>query len=243
MSLNYTHLLIPSSSEFRPDADAVARFVRGLIDNGNVANGAKVAFARVTKGQPRVRQMRNPMTGETIDLRGPSRTLERPRTLSDPSQITEHAANQQEFDVLLTGEGVPSVPPLTVGSVEDGDWKVMDGAYHLEVRCRIRANVVRLYMLDSEDDLHRPPAFANYRPKYNEDCSPAENADGLYVHPEIGAFRVPNAGCGMFWIEFNYGKFVFPRLKDGSVDVLADSVIDLARAAFDCDFIQACDWG
>jgi hypothetical protein len=243
MSLNYTHLLIPSSPEFRPDADSVARFVRGLIENGNVAYCAKVAFAQVTKGQPRVRRMRNPITGETIDLRGPSRTLERPKTLADPSQITKHAANEQEYDVLLTGEGVPSVPPLIVGHLEDDDWTEMDGAYHLEVRCRVRANVVRLYMLDSEDDLHRPPDFANYRPKCDEDCSLADHADGLYVHPEIGAFRVPNAGCGMFWIEFNYGKFVFPRLKEGTVEVLADSVIDLARVVFDCNLVQACTWG
>jgi hypothetical protein len=243
MSLYYSHLLIPSSPEFRPEADAVARFVRGLIDDGNVADGSSIAFVRVTKGQPRVRQMHNPMTGETIDLQGPSRTRERPITLSDPSQIAEHATNQKEYDILLTGEGVPSVPPMIVGYVEDDDWKATDGAYHLEIQCRVRANVVRLGVLDSEDDLHRPPDLANYRPKCDEDCSPADHPDGLYVHPEIGAFKVPHGGCGMFWIEFNYGKFVFPRLKEGSVNVLADSVVVLARTVFDCAFVQACEWG
>lgn len=132
---------------------------------------------------------------------------------------------------------------MIVGYVEDNDWKAIDGAYHLEIRCRVRANVVRLDMLDSEDDLHRPPDFANYRPNRDEDCSPADYPDGLYVHPEIGAFKVPHAGCGMFWIEFNYGKFVFPRLKEGSVNVLADSVVVLARTVFDRDFVQVCNWG
>lgn len=243
MSLSYTHLLVPSSPSFRVEAEAVGRFVRGLIDNGNVAAGAHIALAPVTKGEPCVRQIRNPMTGETIDMQGPTRTRERPQALSDPTQIAELAANHSEYDLVVTAKGIPAVPPMIVGYVADGKWKAIDGPYHLEIRCRVRGHVVRLSMLDHEDDLTRPPDFANYRPKRDEDCSPADHPEGVFVHPEKGAFRVPHAGCGMFWIEFSYGNFIFPRLKDGSVNVLADSIVALTQAEFDCDFVQACQWG
>lgn len=244
MSLNYTHLLIPLSPEFRPEPGAVAEFAQGLVKNGNVPSASEISFSQMTNEPGRVRSIRNMVTGETVNMRAPSRKAEKPRTLSAASQINEPAAVEREYDVLISGKGVPAVPPIAVGYVQNNTWKPMVGPYHLEVRCRIRGNIVRLYYLESEEDFDKPPDmdFAKYRPRFGEDCSEAER-NGIFVHPEIGAFRIANAGCGTFWIEFHYGKFLFPRLKNRSVNVLDDSVISLARKAFDTDFVQACHWG
>lgn len=242
MSLYYTHLLIPSSPQYRPGPDAVAGFGQGIIDNGNVASPFSVSFSRVAKGAPRDRKMRNPMTGEVINIRGPSRRAEQPQMLSSPPQIIERASGQPEYDAAISGEGVPPAPPSVIGYVENDKWKPMVGAYHLEIRCRVRSGIVRLYSLESEDDLHQPPDFTKFQPRFGEDCSTDER-EGIFVHPESGAFRIQNAGCGTFWIEFKFGKFIFPRLRNNSVNVLDDSVVALARKAFNCDFIQACDWG
>jgi hypothetical protein len=242
MSENYTHLLVPLLPEFRPEPDAVSAFGQGIIDNGNVASPFVISFSPVTKGGPRERIMRNPMTGETINIRMPSRKSERPQTLSSPSEIVELAASQQEYDVSVSGEGIPRTPPFAVGYVENDTWMPMIEAYHLEIRCRIRSNIVRLFSLESEDDLHKPPDFTTFRPRFGEDCS-VDEREGIFVHPESGAIRILNAGCGTFWIEFKLGKFIFPRLKDNGVNVLDDSVITLARKTFNCDFVQACDWG
>lgn len=242
MSLNYTHLLIPLSPEYRPEPDAVALFVQGIIENGNVPSPFTISFSRVTKGEPRVRKLRNAMTGETIDIRGPSRRNEQPLTLSRPPQIIERAAEQQEYDVTIEGEGAASARPCVVGYVENNEWNPMAGPDHLEIRCRVRSNIVRLFSLKSEDDLHKPLDFANYKPRLHEDCS-IDEREGIFEHPETGAIRIPNSGCGKFWIEFNYGKFLFPRLKNNGVNVLDDSILMMAKKAFGCDFVQGCLWG
>lgn len=242
MSLYYTHLLIPLSPEFRPEPDAVAAFGQGILNNGNIGSPLTISFSRVTKGGPSVRQMRNMATGETINIRRPSRKVEQPQTLSSMSQIIEYAAGEREYDITIAGEGVPAAPPASVGYLENNTWKPMIGADHLEIRCRVRSSIVRLYFLESEDDLHRPPDFTKFQPRFDEDC-PADEREGIFVHPETGAIRIPNAGCGTFWIEFRYGKFILPRLRGPSVNILDDSVVTMVQKAFGCEFVQACNWG
>ncbi|HEV2455456.1 MAG TPA: hypothetical protein VGY98_14425 [Verrucomicrobiae bacterium] len=242
MSLYYTHLLIPLSPEYRPEPDSVAAFGQGIIKNGNVASPFTISFAPVKKAGPSARKARNVVTGETISIPLPSRRTEKSQTLASPSQIIEHGAGRQEYDVAISAEGVPAAPPFPVGLVEDGKWAPMVGGYFLEIRCRIRNNIVRLYSLDNEDDLQRPPDFAKFEPRFDEDCS-LEEREGIFVHPESGAVRIQNAGCGTFWIEFRLGKLIFPRLNSGGVNLLDDSVVCLAQRAFNCEFVQACDWG
>jgi hypothetical protein len=242
MSLYYTHYLIPLAPEYRPEPQAVATFARGIIERGHTAKGATIALSPVLKGQPRVRQAYDTVSGITIDILGPSRRIERPLPMADTAQIAELAAHQAEYDLTITGEGVPAVAALAIGYVDENQWKPANCPYYHETSCRVRNHVVRLCVLVNEEDLHRPLDLANYRPRFGEDCS-ADERDGVFVHPEAGAITIPNAGCGTFWIEFNYGKLVFPRLKNDSVDLLDDSVVNLAREAFDCDFVQACSWG
>jgi hypothetical protein len=243
MSEYYTQYLIPVLPEFRPEPGAVAEFAQGIISNGNVPSPSRVAFLPVTKEEGRVRPIRNAVTGETVHMRAPSRRCEQEEKLSAASQIAEHAANQREYDVVITGQGFIAVSPCAVGYVENDIWKPTVEAYKLEVRCQVRGDVVRLYYLESEEDVDKPMDmdFTNYRPWFGEDCS-VDEREGIFVHPEIGAFRIPNAGCGKFWISFNFGKFLFPLLKDKTVNVLDDSVVSLARKVFGCDFVQACYW-
>jgi hypothetical protein len=242
MSEYYTHLLIPVSPEYRPESGAVTEFVQGLINNGNVPTPSSISFSRMKKEPGRVRPIRNVRTDQTINIPLPSRRAEQPQILSSASQIIEQAANQQEYDVVISGDGVPAAPPTAVGYVENDIWKLMMEAYNLEVRCRVRGNIVRLYNLESEEDLERSPDFTKVRPRFGEDCL-VEEREGIFVHPETGAFRIANAGCGTFWVEFKYGKFLFPRLRNESVNILDDSIIALARTVFGSDFVQACDWG
>lgn len=243
MSEYYTQFLIPVSPEYRPEPGAVAEFVQGMINNGNVPSPSKISFSRVTKQEGRVRPIRNAVTGETIHMRAPSRRSEQSKILFAASQIVEHAGNEREYDVAISGQALAAVPPCAVGYVENDIWKPMAGLYKLEICCQVRGDIVRLYYLESEEDLDKPMNmdFAKYRPRFGEDCS-ADEREGIFVHPELGAFRIPNAGCGRFWISFNFGKFLFPLLKDETVNVLDNSVVSLARKVFGCDFVQACYW-
>jgi len=233
MSEYYTHLLIPLTPEYRPEADAVVRFIQGIAENGNVASPSTISFSKVTKGNPPVREVKNGISGKTFNIPWTSRRIEKPQILASVTQIIQHAANQWEYDVEISGEGVPLVPPCAVGYVENGNWKSVVGPYSLEICCRVRSNVVRLSFVESEN---------KWPPRFGEDCS-AEERQGIFAHPEDGEIIIPNAGCGTFWIEFRYGKFIFPRLRHNGINVLDDSIVTLARKAFDCDFVQACEWG
>jgi hypothetical protein len=242
MSLNYSHRLVPNSPTHRPSPGDIAVFFRELIDNHNIAQPCQIGFSRVSRNQSAGRKIRNMVTGEEIVIPTPSRKINRPEILSDAAQIIAKVPAQEEYDIAISAEGIALSPPCIVGYVENDEWKPISDPYYLEVRCCVRNNVVRLYLLESEDDLNSPPDFASYRPRFGEDCSPNERR-GLFVHPESGPTWIENAGCGTFWIEFKYGKFIFPRLRNGTVNVLSDSIVELAQKSFGCEFVQACDWG
>jgi len=242
MSLYYSHFLVPLLPEYRPNAVDITNFVQGIIDRGNVAIAATISFARIEKVEGRLREIQNAFTGKISMIQSPSRRV-KPLTKSfDLSQLVELAANQTEYDVSIVGEGLPRNPPLDIGYSENGEWKTMNSPYHLEIRCRVRAHIVRLHYLENETELDAPPDLLNFRPRFDEDCT-LDDRDGVFVHPEAGAIRIPNAGCGMFWLEFNYGKHIFPRLGHNGVNLLTESVTKLAQNAFATDFVQACNWG
>ena len=46
----------------------------------------------------------------------------------------------------------------------------------------------------------------------------------------------------MFWIEFNYGKFIWPQHRNGAIDVLSEGVVKTVDDIFGITFVQACDW-
>jgi hypothetical protein len=241
MSLSYKHFLIPLVPEYRPEPVGIAKFGRKIIENGHVAKDFTISFAQL-RSDLRTRTLKNAYTGETINIRAPSRRSEKTETLTDISQIIEAGAGHREYDVTISGDGIPANPPLIVGIVENDRWEPWANAYHHAVTCRVRSNIVRLYHLESEKDIHRPADITKYQPRFDEDCS-IDEREGIFVHPELGAIRIPNAGCGMFRIEFNYGKFLFPRLRDNYINVLDDSIVAMARDVFGCDFVQACNWG
>jgi len=230
MSLYYTHLLIPLSPECRPEPTTIAAFAQELINKGNIGTPFTISFSRVAKREPFFREIRNVATGETIKMRLPSRKEEdQPQTLANALQIIECASSEREYDIAIASQGTQLVPPCAVGYVENDLWKPMTSGYHMEVRCRVRDRVVRLSMIAGDEDLKGPPDFSKWRP--------------TFVHPECEGIRIPNAGCGTFWIEFRYGKFLFPLLENGSVDLLDVSILRLARETFGEDFVQACNWG
>jgi len=243
MSLSYSHYLIAAEPSFRPSPDVIADFMSALIEQHHVAKDATINFAVVAHEPGRARRVPNPFTGQVVEMPLPSRRAEKAKQLASAARIVDHATDQSEYDVSLSGTGIPSAPPLQIGYVEGSSWKkAMDGAYHLEISCRVRAHTVGLSHFEREEDMHGPPDISKYRPRFDEDCSD-EKQPGLFFHPELGAVRIPNASCASFWIEFNYGKFIFPRASAGSVSVLSDSVLNLARKTFGQEFVQACHWG
>jgi hypothetical protein len=240
MSIYYQHRLIPVSSEHRPEAAQVATFLQGIVDKGHVADDARIRFSRVVNNDASPRQIHNAFTNETIQVQAPSRKIEAPTAVTSFSEISALADREAEYDVLVEGDGQPRHPPCHVGHIDGGIWRPMEGPYHLEIRCRVRRRVVRLYSLESPDDLHKPLDISKFRSRFDEDCE-VEERDGLFVHPEVGALWISHAGCGTFWIEFQYGKWLFPRLRGNRVQLLDKSLIKFAESTFGTAFVEACN--
>ncbi len=167
----------------------------------------------------------------------------RPRAehLSAASQIVPLAEQEQEYDVSVVSTLPPTNPPLDIGGVDEkGTWQSWAEPYHLEICCRVRESLVRLCHLKSGEDPNTPDFW---NPKFDEDCTDDES-EGFFEHPLLPSpIRIPNAGCGRFWIEFEYGKWLYPRPKNDGVALLAPEVTRLAAETFGTAFVEACLWG
>ena len=243
MSEYYQHYLIPVPHEHRPDADSLLQFIGELFTTGYVGETHTIAFSSVAKRENSTREMTNPFTGETMAMKMPSRKGGKEQSVANIEQLRELINSAEEYDISVSGDTVPSNLPLVIGYVEDSSWMQMKETYHNEIRFRSRSHVVRLSHLRNEDDLHRPLDFSNPPPPiFDEDCD-TDEGDGVFVHPHAGAIRIAGAGCGMFWIEFNFGKFVYPKPGSNRVDLLDESLVALAEKTLAIEFLQACNWG
>jgi hypothetical protein len=243
MSLYYEHFLIPESSTLRPDASAVASFLEAILERGYVAAAASIEVARVLRIEQRATQFPNPFSGREMAIYGPSRKTEKPVRVSSLNELTSMSEREPEYEAFLRADGMPPSPVCQVGCLDSGEWRPFNLSYHHEVICHVRDSAVRLSAIRSEDDLKPPKGeVSEYRPYFGEDCD-VDECDGLFVHPDLGAFRIADAGCATFWISFRFGKMLYPKSTEGGVAVLDKNVIGLATASFRTDFIQACHWG
>ena len=77
---------------------------------------------------------------------------------------------------------------------------------------------------------------------FGEDFAEDES-DGFFEHPlSPSPIYVAGASCARFWIEFEHGKWLYPRLRNGSVAALDQNIIDLATEVFGTTFVEACSW-
>jgi len=246
MSESYTHFLISASKNYRPTPQAVCQFLEQIIQAQMVGSDHRIEFARITKVEPRYREVRNPFTGETVKRKAPPRMRSKREVVPSTSNAAQLAEQEREYDVAVVSTSAPTKSPLDIGCIKNGIWQAWTEPYHLEIRCCVREALVRLSFFKPGENPNAPLTdefIANYTPKFDEDCGEGDQ-DGLFVHPEApNGIHVPNAGCGMFWIEFEYGKWLYPRLKGDDLALLAPAVTDLARKTFGTDFIEACSWG
>jgi hypothetical protein len=65
----------------------------------------------------------------------------------------------------------------------------------------------------------------------------------VFRHPRRDLeFTIPKAGCARFWIEFRFGKWLYPRVRE-SLDLIHPDILAKAEEAFRTGFAQGCLWG
>jgi hypothetical protein len=214
----YTHTLIPEKVNFVPNPGQVSGFIGSLTSMGAAPMKATMTVAKLTG---KVNTFANPFTGGTITI-----PVREAKTITDLSRLPDSLKDLDDYEVTLAGKGPPKLPAFKFQ---------FEGAYDFQVNCSLREKVV--YMSDWHDEIpiKRKVEF------FGEQCSPKARL-GIFHNPDtLEVIEVPNAGCARFWIEFEFGKTLFPKIND-CLDLIAPPIVKAAQEAFAISFIQGCRW-
>src|SRR5262245_4086162 len=227
MSMYYTHTLIPNEADYVPRPTEVAAFFLVMVELGAAPSHASFGLTTVSERtgytQKSARLIgRHAVTGEAIHLP--------PRygcSIDDVSTIAPELDGLDEYDLKMSGLGPPTLPLFPL--IEVGSHGPLDRPYQFTVGSCLRPQVVS--MSDFTPVPHRQPG------------NPADRV-GIFENYKTGEMiRVPDAGYARFWIEFAFGKWLFPQMRDNSLDLLPASVVDAAQRTFAIRFAQGCHWG
>lgn len=233
MSVTYTHTLIAAQPDYSPEPQQITEFFNALVRIGSAPLEPRYALGRFT-GE--LRTGRDPRTGEPISI--PLRRLVR---LETAAEIETSLRGADDYNVAIHGKGPPSNPPFPVftvgnsqGSTEAAPYL---GEYDYLVGCCARPQPV------SMSDWHAEiaPAPGDVSP-FESPCR-AQDGKRVFHNPYTAELvEAPDAACSRFWIEFECGKLLLPKIED-SFELLASPIVDAARELFRVPFVQGCHWG
>jgi hypothetical protein len=214
----YIHTLISVDSEFVPDSAQVASFFGELVSQFKFSPISGQRFLPglvVAKPSGRLRWGTNPITGEKVSVPDWDRlNLERFEDIPSLLEGSDH------FTVAQSGQWIGKDRPL--------DLLKTDGVPYVEnyvctVRCELRPEAVSTSAWDLEAGPNRHDI-----PEFGSVCT-NDVRNGIFPNPWTGdAIEVADAGCARFWIEFEFGRFIYPKIIDG-FEVLSPAIVLLAE--------------
>ncbi len=224
----YVHTLIAAKSAYVPKPSQVAEFFDGLVKCSDFHIISEKRFQpglRVMKPSGRFRQFVSPLTGETKSF-----SISDIVKLEKITDIPAAIEGLEDCSVLLSGAWKVEKQPLafltTAGAPFGGDPVC-------EVSCHLRTGLVSTSCCDAE------VSHCQNLPSFGAPCN-SEDEVGIFSHPWTGAIiQVPNAGCARFWIEFEFGKFLLPKMAD-DLNILSPSIVAKAEECFQTRFVQGC---
>ncbi|HKN22487.1 MAG TPA: hypothetical protein VJX73_13780 [Terracidiphilus sp.] len=148
-----------------------------------------------------------------------------------PDAILPLIEDLDDFGVFASGEWRWDDPPLILFTTDDKQFKEN---YVCEVSCEQRSTPVSTSAWDFE-------AGPNIRdvPPFGSPCGSGDDT-GIFPNPWTGeAIEVPHAGCARFWIELEFGKFVYPKVEK-DFEFLSPSIVGEAEQCFQTEFVQGC---
>jgi len=225
----YIHTLISVDSEFVPASAQVADFFVELVSQFKFVPISGQRFLPglvVAKPSGRLRWGTNPMTGEKISI--PESDLSNLKGFQDIPALIE---GSKHYTVTQSGQWVRANCPMALFKT---DGSLYEEDYVCTARCELRPEVVSTSAWDVEagPNTRNVPAFG----------SVCENAvkNGIFPDPWTGnVIEVANAGCARFWIEFEFGRFIYPKVTNG-LDVFSSAIVSGAERCFYTKFAQGC---
>jgi hypothetical protein len=221
MAEQYVQTLIPKDAQYAPKPEQIICFCDGLTALGAAPLNLKLWLM---KPSGRLRPIRNPLTGEiTKSIPAYDRV-----TLESTASLVSTIGAFQQYIVALEGQGPPTLPPFEL-YLNDAPFT---GSYGFIVRCRLQNEPVSMSDLAGEQTGDGVPSFG-------EPCG-THHATGLFRHPVTSErIEVANAGCARFCLEFEFGKWLLPKIAN-SLNILDSAIVGLANDSFGLEFAQGC---
>jgi hypothetical protein len=216
MSEQYLHLLIPRS-KFTPSAAQISEFLTQLINSGVLSTEPKIVLSTRSEA---TRTVTNPFTGEPLMI-----PCFDTRELPHLSALESAAGELLDYTVFASSYWKPRLPPVPIS---------FDDAYSISASCHVSSLVRSTSNLPS-DRRPRPGMPGFWAP-----CE-ADLADAYFMSPHDGSIlTVSGVGCARFYVEFELGKWLFPDLSTGSLEIINPKVLRLAEDLFGVRFGQGC---
>ncbi|MDZ4779210.1 MAG: hypothetical protein SGJ19_03050 [Planctomycetia bacterium] len=219
MCEQYTHTLIPYSPTLVPFAGEIQSFMQFVVETGVVPTRAQVQLLTPTD---EVRIVTNPFTGRVHELRRKER-----KVIENCADIERSCESLRDYQIVASGIGVPRTTSLPM---------TINGPYYLSVTCRVSSTLCSTSHDVSVDATSRGTA------PYG---TPVDQSSliGFFANPHTGrCIEVANAGSARFWIEFQFGKFLFPAFDDDSLVIVNPVIVSAAERCFRTSFAQGCFW-
>jgi hypothetical protein len=225
----YIHTLIAADSEYVPSPPQVAEFFDALVGTfrfGIIRNGRWQPGLRVMKPGGRTRAGTNAFTGETITIRMDDQIV-----IDETSEIPPLIKSLEKYRVGASGEWSPGTAPLVLLNTDTTPFKE-------NPICDVSCNIRPARVSTSAWDIEAGPNVRNV-PRFGEPWN-GESTIGIFSNPWTGeVIEVPNAGSARFWLEFEFGKFIYPKI-DKSLEVLSPPLVEKAEECFQTKLVQGC---
>lgn len=225
----YIHTLISVDSEFVPDPSQVADFLVELVSQLKFTPISGQRFLPglvVAMPSGRLRWGTNTLTGEKVST--PEWDRLNPERFEDIPVLIE---DSEHYTVMQSGQWVGKDRPLVLLKT---DGLPFEENYICTVRCELRPEVVST----SAWDVEAGPNTRNV-PTFGLACKNVA-WNGIFPNPWTrDVIEVANAGCARFWIEFEFGKFIYPKITD-NLEVMSPAVVLGAEKCFQTKFAQGC---
>jgi hypothetical protein len=210
----YIHTLISVDSEFVPESAQVANFFSELVSQFKFSPISGQRFLPglvVAKPSGRLRWGTNSSTGEKIPIPEWDRlNIER---FEDVPAFIEGC---KHYSVAQSGQWAGEDRPVALLKTDGVPY---EENYICTVRCELRPEVIST----SAWNVEAGPNTRNV-PTLGSVCKDAVRI-GIFPNPWTGGvIEAADAGCARFWIEFEFGKFIYPKVTD-SLEVMSPAIV------------------
>jgi len=222
MGEQYAHTLIAKPKDFTPSASQVQKFLSFLVAQ-NVVPENPVIVLRIPTGKMRQFPNLSPAMNQRLGVE-----IKDQKKLQSLDEIAAIVKTLQDYELDVASMGRPKLQPLPISFNEP---------YHVGITCYVYSKC------RSTSDPHEESLGDEETICYGRICS-EQQQDGLFTNPHSGeTFRVPDAGCALFWFEFELGKFLFPEFTNNNLKLLNPFIVTEAERTFGIEFVQGCYWG